>query len=123
MRASVLVQEVYEGFEVFEGVWVGEVAAFEVGEEGGEAGGCGDWKKAGTVGGGREEVEESGEEEPGCFFFWGETKELGVKGYYFLFSGGKGVLVVEMFSLVGEGECTPRDLVLLVSLRNLVARL
>ncbi len=61
------------------------MAAFEVGEEGGEAGGCCCWKEGGFVRWGGEKVEEGGEEEAGGFLFWGEAEELGVEGDNFLF--------------------------------------
>ena len=40
LRAGVVIEHFREGLQVFEEVWVGEVAAFEIGEEGGEADGC-----------------------------------------------------------------------------------
>lgn len=71
LRAGVFVEDGGEGGEVVEEVGVGEVAAFEVLEEGGEAHGYGEREEGGAVGLGGEEVEEGGEEEAGGFFFGG----------------------------------------------------
>lgn len=78
LRAGVVVEHGGEGGEVVEEVRVGEVAAFEVLEEGGEAGGYGEGEEGGAGGGGGEEVEEGGEEEARGFFFGGEAQEVGV---------------------------------------------
>lgn len=87
LRGGVVCQEVGQGIEVVEEVRVGEVAGFEVGEEGGETGGGGEGEEGGAVLGGGEEVEEGGEEEAGGFFLRREAEELGVEGEDFLFPG------------------------------------
>lgn len=89
LAAGVIVQQGGEGGEVVEEVGVGEVAAFEVREEGGEADGDGGGEEDGSVGGWGEEVEEGREKEAGGFFFGGEAEEVGVEGEDFVFSGRK----------------------------------
>lgn len=56
LGAGVVFEHGGEGGEVLEEVRVGEVAAFEVLEEGGEAGGYGEGEEGGAVGGGGEDV-------------------------------------------------------------------
>lgn len=56
LGAGVFFQHGGEGGEVLEEVRVGEVAAFEVVEEGGEAGGYGEGEEGGAVEGGGEDV-------------------------------------------------------------------
>lgn len=56
LRGGVLGEQVGERFEIVEEVWVGQVAAFEIAEESGEAGGCGEGEEGGAVLGGGEEV-------------------------------------------------------------------
>ena len=90
LRGGVFGEEVCEGGEVVEEVGVVEVASFEVREEGGEAGGDGGGEEEGAIRGRLEEVEESGEEEPGGLFFRGEPEELGVEGDDVLFSVREG---------------------------------
>lgn len=86
LGGGVVCQEVGQGFEVVEEIGVGKVAAFEVAEEGREAGGCSKGEEGVAVLGGSEEVEEGGKEEAGCFLFRGEAEDLGVESEDFLFS-------------------------------------
>ena len=56
------------------------MAAFDIAEEGGQPGGCGDGQECVTILGGVEKVQEGREEKSGCFLFGGEAEELGVEG-------------------------------------------
>lgn len=67
------------------------MAAFEVLEKSRQARSYGYREEVGFVGWGGEEVQDSGEEEAGCFFFRGEAEKLSVEWKKFLFAGeGRG---------------------------------
>ncbi len=63
-----------EVVQVFEEIFVGEVAGFEVSEEGGKADCCCNRQEGGPILGGFEQIHEGGEEDASGLFFGRETE-------------------------------------------------
>lgn len=62
LRRGIVGQHTGEIFQIFEEIWIGKVACFEIGEEDGKSDGSGSGEEIGAISRGVDKVEYGGEE-------------------------------------------------------------